>query len=194
MVYLPEPRLLGAEPARKVGDIIARPLRLYGIAPGRQVTRRVAELLELVQLSPEYGDRQPSELSGGETQRVGVAKTFADEPDLIVADEPLSALGVSMQTSILNLLIDLQGQFRTSYPLISHDLNTVRWLCDQVVMYLGNICEADSGDDSQGVAHSLTSACLFEARRLTSATVSQLFRSTAVLYEQSHIALRSRLV
>jgi peptide/nickel transport system ATP-binding protein len=135
-------------PRKKVGDIIARPLRLYGIVPGRDVTRRVAELLELVQLRPEFVDRHPSELSGGEKQRVGIARAFAAEPNLIVADEPLSALDVSVQASILNLLIDLQEQFGTSYLFISHDLNTVRWLCDRVVvMYLGNVFEAGSVDE-----------------------------------------------
>jgi len=129
-------------PRKRVGEIVARPLRLYGLAAEREIPGRVAALLELVQLRPEFADRLPHELSGGEKQRVGIARAFAAEPDMVVADEPLSALDVSVQASILNLLLDLQGRFGTAYVFISHDLNTVRWLCDRViVMYLGNVYE-----------------------------------------------------
>jgi peptide/nickel transport system ATP-binding protein len=129
-------------PRKRVGEIVARPLRLYGLAAEREIPGRVAALLELVQLRPEFADRLPHELSGGEKQRVGIARAFAAKPDMVVADEPLSALDVSVQASILNLLLDLQGRFGTAYVFISHDLNTVRWLCDRVVvMYLGNVYE-----------------------------------------------------
>lgn len=129
-------------PRKRVGDSIARPLRLYGLVPEREIPERVAELLDLVQLRPDYAARLPHELSGGEKQRVGIARAFAAEPDVVIADEPLSALDVSVQAAVLNLLIDLQERFGTAYLFISHDLNTVRTLCDRVVvMYLGNAYE-----------------------------------------------------
>ncbi len=130
-------------PRKRVGDIIARPLRLYQLVPNSEIPDRIAELLELVQLRPEYAARFPHELSGGEKQRVGIARAFAAEPEIIVADEPLSALDVSVQASIINLLVDLQDRFGTAYLFISHDLGTVRHLCDRVVvMYLGNVYES----------------------------------------------------
>lgn len=132
-------------PRKRVADIIGRPLRLYNLRNPEDVSSRISELLELVQLRPEYANRYPHELSGGEKQRVGIARAFAAEPDLIVADEPLSALDVSVQASILNLLTDLQDQYATAYLFISHDLGIVRHLCDRVaVMYLGNIYEIGS--------------------------------------------------
>ncbi|MGH2560812.1 MAG: dipeptide ABC transporter ATP-binding protein [Thermomicrobiales bacterium] len=132
-------------PRKRVGEIIARPLRLYRLTPDAEIPKRVVELLELVQLRPEFSQRLPHELSGGEKQRVGIARAFAAEPDIIVADEPLSALDVSVQASILNLLVDLQERFGTAYLFISHDLGTVRHLCDRVVvMYLGNVYETGS--------------------------------------------------
>lgn len=135
-------------PRTRVGDCIARPLRLYKLVPEERIAARVAELLKLVQLRPEYADRLPHELSGGEKQRVGIARAFAAEPEVVIADEPLSALDVSVQAAILNLLIELQEQFGTTYLFISHDLNTVRTFCDRVVvMYLGNAYEVGSVDE-----------------------------------------------
>jgi peptide/nickel transport system ATP-binding protein len=135
-------------PRKRVGDILARPLKLYGLASSSELPARIAELLDLVHLRPEYASRLPHELSGGEKQRVGIARAFAAEPDVIVADEPLSALDVSVQASILNLLIDLQARFGTAYLFISHDLGTVRHLCDRVVvMYLGNVYETGTVRD-----------------------------------------------
>lgn len=149
-------------PRKRVGDCIARPLRLYGLVPEEQIAARVAELLELVQLRPEYADRLPHELSGGEKQRVGIARAFAAEPEVVIADEPLSALDVSVQAAILNLLIDLQEQFGTTYLFISHDLNTVRTFCDRVVvMYLGNAYElGDVGEVFAPPSHPYTEALL----------------------------------
>lgn len=135
-------------PRQRVADIIARPLRLYGLRRRSEVSLRVRELLDLVQLRPEYGDRYPHQLSGGEKQRVGIARAFAAEPDLIIADEPLSALDVSVQASILKLLADLRSRLGTAYLFISHDLNVVRTLCDRVyVMYLGDIYEVGSTEE-----------------------------------------------
>ncbi len=135
-------------PRKRVEDIIGRPLRLYGLVPDDRIPGRVAELLELVRLRPEHAARLPHELSGGEKQRVGIARAFAAEPDVVVADEPLSALDVSVQASILDLLIDLQDRFGTAYLFISHDLGTVQHLCNRVVvMYLGNIYEAGTVKD-----------------------------------------------
>lgn len=135
-------------PRKRVSEIIARPLRLYHLAEERAIPDRVAELLDLVQLRPEFANRFPHELSGGEKQRIGIARAFAAEPEVIVADEPLSALDVSVQATILNLLVDLQDRFGTSYLFISHDLGTVRHLCNRVfVMYLGNVYETGTVEE-----------------------------------------------
>ncbi|GAB4248463.1 MAG: dipeptide ABC transporter ATP-binding protein [Thermoleophilia bacterium] len=129
-------------PYRTVGDAIARPLTLLTGAGRKEARRRVLELLAAVHLPPSYAGRLPAELSGGEKQRVAIARAFAAEPDLILCDEPISSLDVSVQGSLMNLLMDLQAEKNTSYLFISHDLAAVQHLSDWVaVVYLGAMME-----------------------------------------------------
>jgi peptide/nickel transport system ATP-binding protein len=129
-------------PRMTIGEIVARPVVLFGLASGRAVTRRVGELLELVRLSASYARRYPHQLSGGEKQRVGIARALASEPRFIVCDEAVSALDVSVQAAILNLLTDLRDQLNLAILFISHDLSVVAHLADRIaVMYSGAICE-----------------------------------------------------
>ena len=135
-------------PQRTVGQALGRPLELFGLARGAERDRRVRELLAAVHLPPHYADRHPHELSGGEKQRIAIARAFAAEPDVIVCDEPLSALDVSVQAAVLNLLVDLQRRSATAYLFISHDLSVVRYVSDRVaVMYMGRLCEEGTADD-----------------------------------------------
>ena len=130
-------------PRRSVADIIAEPLQAFGMIRGRREKReRVAELLTQVGLSPSTMDRYPRQFSGGQRQRIGIARAISVDPSFIVADEPVSALDVSIQAQIVNLLQDLQEQKRFSYLFIAHDLAVVRHIADRVmVMYLGRIVE-----------------------------------------------------
>jgi oligopeptide transport system ATP-binding protein len=129
-------------PRMSVGDIVGEPLRLHGLARGRMLDARVREMFSAVGLRNELRYRFPHELSGGQRQRVGLARALILGPKVLVADEPVSALDVSVQASILNLLRDLQRDFAFSCLFITHDLGTVEFLCDRVaVMYLGQIVE-----------------------------------------------------
>jgi len=129
-------------PRHTVGKIVSAPFRLQGVTPPGGVKRAVQEMLEAVGLNPEHYNRYPHEFSGGQRQRIGIARTLALRPRLIVADEPVSALDVSIQAQVINLLQDLQDEFDLTYVLIAHDLSVVRYVSDRVaVMYLGKIVE-----------------------------------------------------
>ena len=129
-------------PRMTVADIVGEPLVVHKVANGKEVQERVQELLALVGLNPAFADRYPHEFSGGQRQRIGVARSLALQPDLIICDEPVSALDVSIQAQVINLLEDLQEQFGLTYLFIAHDLSVVRHISDRVaVMYLGVIME-----------------------------------------------------
>jgi len=129
-------------PRMTVGNIVGEPLEVHNIARGKEKRARVQELLGLVGLNPYFANRYPHEFSGGQRQRIGVARALAVNPSFIVCDEPISALDVSIQAQIINLLEDLQAQFGLTYLFIAHDLSVVRHISDRmVVMYLGKLVE-----------------------------------------------------
>ncbi len=136
-------------PRLTVGEIVSDPLLVYQEARTKKdVNDRVAYLLDLVRLNPSFINRYPHEFSGGQRQRIGIARALALQPDLIVCDEPISALDVSIQAQVANLLVELQRQFNLTYLFIAHDLSMVRHLCDRVaVMYLGVIVELADRDE-----------------------------------------------
>jgi peptide/nickel transport system ATP-binding protein len=130
-------------PKMRVRDILGEALHTHGLAPGKEATAaRIAELLQLVGLPPEHAARYPHEFSGGQRQRIGVARALSVQPEFIVADEPLSALDVSIQSQVVNLLCDLRDRLSLTMLFISHDLDVVEYLCDRVVvLYLGRVME-----------------------------------------------------
>jgi oligopeptide/dipeptide ABC transporter ATP-binding protein len=135
-------------PRHTVGTIVGAPWRLQKVKTDKGIKRSVQELLELVGLNPEHYNRYPHEFSGGQRQRIGIARTLALRPKLIVADEPVSALDVSIQAQVINLLEDLQGELGLTYVIIAHDLSVIRHVCDRIaVMYLGNLVELADRDD-----------------------------------------------
>jgi peptide/nickel transport system ATP-binding protein len=135
-------------PRHSIGRMVGEPLRVHGLASGKTASRRVRELLEIVGLPADAATRYAHEFSGGQRQRIGIARALAVNPDFIVADEPVSALDVSIQAQIINLLENLQSEFELTYLFIAHDLAVVRHISDRIaVMYLGTIVEVSPADE-----------------------------------------------
>jgi oligopeptide transport system ATP-binding protein len=150
-------------PRMSIGSIIGEPLQIHGLAKGGKARKeRIQDLMRVVGLNPYYANRYPHEFSGGQRQRIGIARALAVEPDFIVADEPVSALDVSIQAQIINLMEDLQHQFGLTYLFIAHDLSVVRHISDRVgVMYLGKMMEmADRNELYDNPLHPYTKALL----------------------------------
>jgi peptide/nickel transport system ATP-binding protein/oligopeptide transport system ATP-binding protein len=150
------------DPRMRVGDIVAEGLKTHGLAGGRERDKRVGEILDRVGLRPEAASLYPHEFSGGQRQRIGIARALVIKPKLVVADEPVSALDVSIQSQVLNLLVELKQDLQLTYIFIAHNLAVVGYISDRIaVMYLGKIVEiADAGDLYKRPLHPYTQALL----------------------------------
>ena len=154
--------LASLNPRMSVRDLIAEPLDIMGLAKGAERARKVARLLDLVGLAAAHADRYPHEFSGGQRQRIGIARALALNPDLVICDEPISALDVSIQAQVVNMLEDLQAELGLTYLFITHDLSMVRHIADRIgVMYLGRLVEiAPAGALYDGPLHPYTDLLL----------------------------------
>jgi oligopeptide/dipeptide ABC transporter ATP-binding protein len=169
-------------PRRRVGSILGEPFAIHGVASGAERLRRVQELMEVVGLAPEHYNRFPAEFSGGQRQRIGIARALALRPELIVCDEPVSALDVSIQAQILNLLEDLQDDFGLTYVFIAHDLSVVRHVSDRLaVMYLGKLAEIGRVEEIYSRARHPYTASLLSAVPVPDAAVAGRNRQRVIL-------------
>lgn len=159
-------------PRRRVGDIVAEPIRVHRLSEGTSPHRRVRELFDVVGLDPSHVDRYPHEFSGGQRQRIGIARALAVNPKLVVADEPVSALDVSIQAQVLGLMEDLQQRLGLTYLFIAHDLGVVYHVSDRIaVMYLGEVVELGPAEPLYATPfHPYTEALLSSAPRLDDGT------------------------